>query len=45
MIYGDLLYDMVLLFVSEGVEWIYFVDFDGVKEGKRVNDCYVIEIL
>ena len=30
-------------FANEGAKWIHMVDFDGAKDGKRVNDRFVIE--
>ncbi|MCR6596362.1 1-(5-phosphoribosyl)-5-[(5-phosphoribosylamino)methylideneamino]imidazole-4-carboxamide isomerase [Bacillus halotolerans] len=44
-VYGDSPFDMASLFASEGAEWIHLVDLDGAKEGKKVNDCHVIEIV
>ena len=29
-------------FAKAGAEWIHMVDLDGAKEGKRVNDEYVV---
>ncbi|MGR0118244.1 1-(5-phosphoribosyl)-5-[(5-phosphoribosylamino)methylideneamino]imidazole-4-carboxamide isomerase [Bacillus halotolerans] len=44
-VYGDSPFDMASLFASEGAEWIHLVDLDGAKEGKKVNDRHVIEIV
>jgi phosphoribosylformimino-5-aminoimidazole carboxamide ribotide isomerase len=42
-IYGNSPFAMAELFASEGAEWIHMVDLDGAKDGKRVNDRFVIE--
>lgn len=42
-IYGDSPFHMAQRFASEGAEWIHMVDLDGAKDGKRVNDRFVIE--
>jgi phosphoribosylformimino-5-aminoimidazole carboxamide ribotide isomerase len=42
-IYGDSPFDMARRFAAEGAEWIHMVDLDGAKDGKRVNDRFVIE--
>jgi phosphoribosylformimino-5-aminoimidazole carboxamide ribotide isomerase len=42
-IYGDSPFAMAERFASEGAEWIHMVDLDGAKDGKRVNDRFVIE--
>lgn len=42
-IYGDSPFDMANQFASDGAEWIHMVDLDGAKDGKRVNDLFVIE--
>ncbi|MFJ5759671.1 1-(5-phosphoribosyl)-5-[(5-phosphoribosylamino)methylideneamino]imidazole-4-carboxamide isomerase [Neobacillus sp. NPDC093182] len=42
-IYGDSPFDMARAFAADGAEWIHMVDLDGAKDGKRVNDRYVIE--
>jgi phosphoribosylformimino-5-aminoimidazole carboxamide ribotide isomerase len=42
-IYGNSPFAMAELFASEGAEWIHMVDLDGAKDGKRVNDGFVIE--
>jgi phosphoribosylformimino-5-aminoimidazole carboxamide ribotide isomerase len=42
-IYGDSPFDMAERFASDGAEWIHMVDLDGAKDGKRVNDRFVIE--
>lgn len=41
-IYGDSPFDMAQSFAAEGAEWIHMVDLDGAKDGKRVNDRFVI---
>lgn len=43
-VYGDSPFDMAALFAEQGAEWIHMVDLDGAKEGKRVNDAYVIDV-
>ncbi|QCJ44067.1 1-(5-phosphoribosyl)-5-[(5-phosphoribosylamino)methylideneamino]imidazole-4-carboxamide isomerase [Bacillus sp. S3] len=42
-IYGDSPFDMAQSFAGAGSEWIHMVDLDGAKDGKRVNDRFVIE--
>lgn len=42
-IYGDSPFDMAQSFADAGAEWIHMVDLDGAKDGKRVNDRFVIE--
>lgn len=42
-VYGDSPFDMAQTFANEGAKWIHMVDLDGAKDGKRVNDRYVIE--
>lgn len=42
-IYGDSPFDMAKGFVEQGAKWIHMVDLDGAKDGKRVNDQFVIE--
>ncbi len=42
-VYGDSPFDMASQFAKEGAKWIHMVDLDGAKDGKRVNDLFVIE--
>ncbi|MFK2825455.1 1-(5-phosphoribosyl)-5-[(5-phosphoribosylamino)methylideneamino]imidazole-4-carboxamide isomerase [Bacillus sp. B190/17] len=42
-IYGDSPFEMAKSFVEEGAKWIHMVDLDGAKDGKRINDGFVIE--
>jgi phosphoribosylformimino-5-aminoimidazole carboxamide ribotide isomerase len=35
---------MARLFVEQGAAWIHMVDLDGAKEGKRINDRFVLEV-
>lgn len=42
-IYGDSPFDMACQFAADGAEWIHMVDLDGAKDGKRINDRFVIE--
>jgi phosphoribosylformimino-5-aminoimidazole carboxamide ribotide isomerase len=42
-IYGDSPFGMARAFAADGAEWIHMVDLDGAKDGKRVNDRFVIE--
>ncbi|MGA9226440.1 MAG: 1-(5-phosphoribosyl)-5-[(5-phosphoribosylamino)methylideneamino]imidazole-4-carboxamide isomerase [Mesobacillus sp.] len=42
-VYGDSPFEMAKKFASEGAEWIHMVDLDGAKDGKRVNDEFVIK--
>jgi phosphoribosylformimino-5-aminoimidazole carboxamide ribotide isomerase len=43
-VYGDSPFDMASLFSEQGASWIHMVDLDGAKEGKRVNDSYVLQV-
>jgi len=42
-VYGDSPFEMAKKFAGEGAEWIHMVDLDGAKDGKRVNDEFVIK--
>lgn len=42
-VYGDSPFDMAKSFADAGAGWIHMVDLDGAKDGKRVNDRFVIE--
>jgi len=42
-VYGNSPFDMAKSFATDGAEWIHMVDLDGAKDGKRVNDRFVIE--
>lgn len=42
-VYGDSPFDMAKSFVDQGADWIHMVDLDGAKDGKRINDRFVIE--
>ena len=42
-VYGDSPFEMAKSFAATGAEWIHMVDLDGAKDGKRVNDRFVIE--
>lgn len=42
-VYGDSPFEMAKSFAAAGAEWIHMVDLDGAKDGKRVNDRFVIE--
>ena len=42
-VYGDSPFDMARQFASVGAQWIHMVDLDGAKDGKRVNDRFVIQ--
>lgn len=42
-IYGNSPFEMAKKFVSEGARWIHMVDLDGAKDGKRVNDSFVVK--
>ncbi|QPA30640.1 1-(5-phosphoribosyl)-5-[(5-phosphoribosylamino)methylideneamino]imidazole-4-carboxamide isomerase [Thermaerobacillus caldiproteolyticus] len=44
-VYGDSPVDMAALFTEQGATWIHMVDLDGAKEGKRVNDRFVLEVV
>jgi phosphoribosylformimino-5-aminoimidazole carboxamide ribotide isomerase len=41
-IYGDSPFEMAKKFAGEGAGWIHMVDLDGARDGKRVNDEFVI---
>jgi phosphoribosylformimino-5-aminoimidazole carboxamide ribotide isomerase len=43
-IYGDSPFEMAKLFAADGAEWIHMVDLDGARDGKRVNDAFVIKV-
>jgi phosphoribosylformimino-5-aminoimidazole carboxamide ribotide isomerase len=43
-VYGDSPFEMAKQFVKSGAMWIHMVDLDGAKEGKRINDTYVIQV-
>jgi phosphoribosylformimino-5-aminoimidazole carboxamide ribotide isomerase len=43
-VYGDSPFDMAKQFVEAGSKWIHMVDLDGAKDGKRINDTYVIQV-
>lgn len=43
-VYGDSPFEMAQLFANDGAEWIHMVDLDGAKQGKRVNDQYVLDV-
>jgi phosphoribosylformimino-5-aminoimidazole carboxamide ribotide isomerase len=43
-VYGDSPVEMAALFAEQGAEWIHMVDLDGAKEGKRINDRFVVEV-
>lgn len=42
-VYGDSPFDMAKQFAKAGATWIHMVDLDGAKDGKRVNDEFVIQ--
>lgn len=42
-VYGDSPFEMAKQFAEAGADWIHMVDLDGAKDGKRVNDTFVIE--
>ncbi|WP_153125327.1 1-(5-phosphoribosyl)-5-[(5-phosphoribosylamino)methylideneamino]imidazole-4-carboxamide isomerase [Peribacillus tepidiphilus] len=42
-VYGDSPFDMAKSFADQGATWIHMVDLDGAKEGKRINDQFVIK--
>jgi phosphoribosylformimino-5-aminoimidazole carboxamide ribotide isomerase len=42
-VYGDSPLEMAKKFAAEGAEWIHMVDLDGARDGKRVNDQFVIQ--
>ncbi len=42
-VYGDSPFEMAKKFAAEGAEWIRMVDLDGARDGKRVNDQFVIQ--
>lgn len=42
-VYGDSPFDMARQFAQTGAQWIHMVDLDGAKDGKRVNDRFVIQ--
>ncbi|MBP3037916.1 1-(5-phosphoribosyl)-5-[(5-phosphoribosylamino)methylideneamino]imidazole-4-carboxamide isomerase [Bacillaceae bacterium Marseille-Q3522] len=42
-VYGDSPLAMVKAFKDAGATWIHMVDLDGAKDGKRVNDQFVLQ--
>ncbi len=42
-VYGDSPFAMAKQFAEAGAGWIHMVDLDGAKDGKRVNDTFVIQ--
>lgn len=42
-VYGDSPFEMAKKFAAEGAKWIHMVDLDGARDGKRVNDQFVIQ--
>ncbi len=42
-VYGDSPFDMAKTFVEAGAAWLHMVDLDGAKDGRRINDRFVIE--
>jgi phosphoribosylformimino-5-aminoimidazole carboxamide ribotide isomerase len=42
-VYGDSPFGMAKEFADAGATWIHMVDLDGAKDGKRVNDTFVIQ--
>jgi phosphoribosylformimino-5-aminoimidazole carboxamide ribotide isomerase len=42
-VYGDSPFNMAKQFAEQGADWIHMVDLDGAKDGKRINDAYVIQ--
>ncbi|CAM3921368.1 1-(5-phosphoribosyl)-5-[(5-phosphoribosylamino)methylideneamino]imidazole-4-carboxamide isomerase [Mesobacillus thioparans] len=42
-VYGDSPFEMAKKFAAEGADWIHMVDLDGARDGKRVNDQFVIQ--
>ncbi|MBS8265859.1 1-(5-phosphoribosyl)-5-[(5-phosphoribosylamino)methylideneamino]imidazole-4-carboxamide isomerase [Mesobacillus boroniphilus] len=42
-VYGDSPFEMAKTFAGEGAEWIHMVDLDGARDGRRVNDKFVIQ--
>ncbi len=42
-VYGDSPFEMAKKFANDDARWIHMVDLDGAKDGKRVNDSFVIE--
>lgn len=43
-VYGDSPFEMAQQFAKAGAKWIHMVDLDGAKDGKRINDTYVIQV-
>jgi phosphoribosylformimino-5-aminoimidazole carboxamide ribotide isomerase len=42
-VYGESPFEMAKTFANEGAEWIHMVDLDGARDGRRVNDKFVIQ--
>lgn len=43
-VYGNSPFQMAKKFAEAGASWIHMVDLDGAKDGKRVNDRFVIQV-
>jgi phosphoribosylformimino-5-aminoimidazole carboxamide ribotide isomerase len=43
-VYCDSPFVMAKQFAESGAKWIHMVDLDGAKDGKRINDRYVIQV-
>jgi len=41
--YGNSPFEMAQRFAKQGATWIHMVDLDGAKDGKRVNEQFVLE--
>ncbi|MFB6468607.1 1-(5-phosphoribosyl)-5-[(5-phosphoribosylamino)methylideneamino]imidazole-4-carboxamide isomerase [Cytobacillus sp. Hz8] len=41
-VYGDSPFSIAQQFTGDGASWIHMVDLDGARDGKRVNDAFVI---
>lgn len=42
-VYGDSPFVMAEKFAAAGAGWIHMVDLDGAKDGRRINDAFVVE--
>jgi phosphoribosylformimino-5-aminoimidazole carboxamide ribotide isomerase len=43
-VYGNSPFVVAKQFAESGAKWIHMVDLDGAKDGKRINDTYVIQV-
>jgi phosphoribosylformimino-5-aminoimidazole carboxamide ribotide isomerase len=42
-VYADSPFKMAKQFAENGAQWIHMVDLDGARDGKRINDTFVLQ--